>query len=207
MENDMTARLPRAVFASIPLSLAAFPAFAHHMMGGKTPSTFMEGFLSGLGHPVIGLDHFAFLLAIGIAVGAGGLSLMLPVAFMLAMAVGVVFHVQGIGIPWAEAIVAASVLLAGILLVRGRTLPVWAWGTLFAVAGLFHGYALGESVYGTDRSTLGAYLLGLVLVQSALTIGIAVLVRQFDTRRVAMAARLVGALVIGVGAAALVGNL
>ena len=26
-------------------------------MGGKTPSTFAEGLLSGLGHPVIGPDH------------------------------------------------------------------------------------------------------------------------------------------------------
>ena len=27
---------------------------AHHLMGGKTPSTFAEGIASGLGHPIIG---------------------------------------------------------------------------------------------------------------------------------------------------------
>ena len=35
------------------------PAFAHHLMGGRTPATFGEGILSGLDHPIIGLDHFA----------------------------------------------------------------------------------------------------------------------------------------------------
>src|SRR5262249_57584778 len=71
-ENVMTVRLSRAAILSIPFSLATVPAFAHHMMGGRTPSTFMEGLLSGLGHPVIGLDHLAFLLAVGVAVGVFG---------------------------------------------------------------------------------------------------------------------------------------
>src|SRR5262244_1869797 len=42
--------------------LLADPAFAHHLMGGRMPSTFVEGLLSGLGHPVIGIDHLAFLV-------------------------------------------------------------------------------------------------------------------------------------------------
>jgi urease accessory protein len=87
MHMHMTARLRRAALVSVPLVLAAAPVFAHHMMGGRTPATFMEGLLSGLAHPVIGLDHFAFLAAIGIAVGAFGLNLLLPVAFVVAMSV------------------------------------------------------------------------------------------------------------------------
>jgi urease accessory protein len=55
-------------------------------MGGKMPSTFGEGLLSGLGHPVIGPDHLAFLVAVGIAVGVGGLSLALPIVFVAASA-------------------------------------------------------------------------------------------------------------------------
>ena len=31
--------------------LVSLPAFAHHGMGGATPSTFVQGFLSGLAHP------------------------------------------------------------------------------------------------------------------------------------------------------------
>ena len=207
MENDMTVRFSRAVILSVPLSLAAFPAFAHHMMGGRTPSTFMEGLLSGLGHPVIGLDHLAFLVAIGVAVGVFGLNLLLPIAFIVAMALGVLLHVNGAGLPGAELVVAASVLLAGGLLAWGRPLPVAAWGALFAIAGLFHGYSLGESIYGADRSALGAYLLGLVVIQSLLAIGVALLVRHYGARLTSVAPRIAGAMILAVGVVVLAGNL
>jgi urease accessory protein len=203
----MITKLRRAAVLSVPLLLAAVPASAHHVMGGRTPSTFMEGLLSGLAHPVIGLDHLAFLIAIGVVVGVWGLNLLLPVVFVVAMALGVALHVQGAGLPAAEFMVAVSVVLAGILLALGRPLPVLAWGALFAVAGLFHGYALGESIYGADRAALGAYLLGLVVVQSALALGVALLTRRLDTRLTAWAPRALGTLIIGIGLAAMVFSL
>jgi urease accessory protein len=43
--------------ALVVVCLLAEPAFAHHPMGGLTPATFADGLLSGLGHPVIGLDQ------------------------------------------------------------------------------------------------------------------------------------------------------
>src|SRR5258708_39001607 len=43
--------------------LLADPALAHHVMGGRLPVTFADGLLSGLGHPIIGLDHFAAVVA------------------------------------------------------------------------------------------------------------------------------------------------
>ena len=39
------------------------PAAAHHFMDGTTPATAAEGLLSGLAHPLIGLDHLLFLMA------------------------------------------------------------------------------------------------------------------------------------------------
>ncbi len=54
--------------------------YAHHVMGGRMPATFAEGLLSGLGHPVIGIDHLAFIVAVGLAVGVAGLSLAMPAA-------------------------------------------------------------------------------------------------------------------------------
>ena len=58
-------------------------------MGGGTPSTFVDGILSGVGHPIIGPDHLAFLVALGIAVGVCRLSLVTPFLFLLAMSCGV----------------------------------------------------------------------------------------------------------------------
>ena len=65
MGDVMSLRLPcRAALSVISLFLMTASASAHHVMGGKIPTTFAEGFLSGLGHPVIGPDHLAFLLAL-----------------------------------------------------------------------------------------------------------------------------------------------
>ena len=164
-------------------SVFSTSAFAHHVMGGKTPATFAEGLLSGIGHPVIGPDHLAFLLAIGIVAGVGGLNLALPALFVIASAIGVMLHVNGINFPG------------------------WRWAALFAVAGLFHGYAFGESIYGAERSPLHAYLLGLILIQSALAIGTALFVRWRSVGVSEMASRLAGAAIIGVGLTALIGQL
>ena len=208
MGDHMSFRLlRRAVLVSIPFVLATAPAFAHHVMGGRTPSTFMEGLLSGLGHPVIGPDHLAFLLAVGVAVGVGGLNLALPAVFVMATAIGVVVHVNGIGLPATEIIVALSVLLAGFLIARGRALPVPVWVGIFAVAGLFHGYAFGESIFGAEASPLGAYLLGLVAIQGVLAVAIALVARRIGMGISEPASRLAGAAIVGVGFTALVGQL
>lgn len=208
MGDHMSFRLlQRTLFVTAPFLLASAPASAHHVMGGRTPSTFMEGLVSGLAHPVIGPDHLAFLLAVGVVVGVGGLNLALPVVFVAAMAIGVMVHVNGVGLPDAEIIVALSVLLAGVLIAYGRALPVAIWGTLFAVAGLFHGYAFGESIFGAEAAPLGAYLLGLVAIQSAVMVGIAMVARRMGSGISAWAPRLAGALVVAVGAIALAGQL
>src|SRR5688572_33501684 len=104
--------LRRTVFFAVTaLLLTLAPASAHHVMGGGLPSTFSQGLLSGLGHPVIGPDHLAFLIAVGIAVAVGGLSLALPIVFVAASAIGVVLHVYGLDVPGAELIIALSVVL------------------------------------------------------------------------------------------------
>jgi urease accessory protein len=202
------ASLRRTAFLAVPaLMLTLAPASAHHAMGGKMPSNFAEGLLSGLGHPVIGPDHLAFLIAVGIAIGAGGLSLALPLVFVGASAVGVALHVSGMALPGAELIVAASVILAGFLLARGRAVPLSGWAALFGIAGLAHGYAYGESIFGAESTPLFAYLLGLVAIQTALTIGIAMIARRGSANVSAIAPRLAGAAIAGVGAMALIGQL
>ena len=208
MGDAMSLRLLcRAALVPVPFLFTTASASAHHMMGGRTPSTFVEGLVSGLGHPVIGPDHLAFLLAVGIAVGFSGLNLALPALFVVASAIGVALHVNAVSLPAAEIVVALSVLLAGLLIARGRTLPVWIWAGLFAVAGLFHGYAFGESIFGAETSPLYAYLLGLILIQSALTVGIALFARHRGGSVSELAPRLAGAAIVGVGFAALIGQL
>ena len=60
-------RFTKTIGLSLATLLAATPALAHHPMGGEVPQTFWHGLLSGFGHPVIGIDHLAFVVAIGLA--------------------------------------------------------------------------------------------------------------------------------------------
>ena len=182
--------------------LTADPACAHHVMGGRTPSTFGEGLLSGLGHPVIGIDHLAFLVAVGVVAGLAGLNLLLPTLFVAASAIGVALHVKGVNIPGAEVMVAASVIVAGALVARGAVSSTALWGALFAAAGLVHGYAFGESIFGAETTPLAGYLIGLVVIQGALAVAIAALTRRLAAD--AIAPRLAGAAIAGVGLAVLV---
>ena len=186
--------------------LGAGSASAHHLMGGKTPSTFAQGLLSGIGHPIIGPDYLAFLLALGIAVGVFRLSFVNPFLFVAAMICGVAMHVAGLYLPAADPIVPVSVLIAGLMLiVEGRIAPAW-WMAVFVAAGLFHGYTYGDSIYGAEAVPLIAYVIGLAAVQIIMTVGVA-----FATRGLwklwSMAPRLAGAAFCGVGFAALVSQL
>ena len=57
---------PASAGAALIAVLSTTSAQAHHVMDGMLPSTFVEGLLSGLGHPIIGPDHFAFVVAVGL---------------------------------------------------------------------------------------------------------------------------------------------
>jgi urease accessory protein len=202
----LLSRIRCATLVGAGLLATAGTASAHHLMGGKTPSTFADGILSGVGHPIIGPDHLAFLVALGIAVGVGRLSLVTPLLFLLAMACGVAVHIEAVNIPAAELIVALSVLIAGALIALEWRIPANAWAVIFSIAGFFHGYSYGESIYGAETTPLAAYLVGLVAVQTALVVGIAFASRALWTAS-RIGPRLAGAAICGVGFAVVVGQI
>jgi len=191
------------------LSLAATPAWAHHPMGGATPSTLMEGLLSGFGHPIIGVDHLAFILAVGIAAAFTPQRLLSPLAFILATVAGCLLIVTGIALPFVEIAVTASVVLLGALILSGRRIPAAAYLSLFAVAGLFHGWAYGEAIVGAETTPLTAYLIGFAAIQYAIALaaGWVVLKLWKATGPEAVQPRLAGAVAAGVGAAFLIENI
>jgi urease accessory protein len=197
---SITSRL----FAAIAgLAILAEPAFAHHVMGGRMPATFGEGILSGLGHPVIGLDHFAAVVAVGCLAAAHRQGAALALAFVVAMMCGVAVHLQAVTVPAAEILVAVSVILLGAILLRRSDLPSSGALALFVVVGLIHGYALGESIFGAEPTPVYAYLLGLAVIQSAIALaamGVARMLLRSDVVKL----RLIGAGIAGIGLAVLV---
>ncbi len=149
--------------------LLATPASAHHAMGGATPSNGWEGLLSGLVHPVIGLDHLAFVVAAGLIAALHRRGVMIPIAFVAASLIGTGVHALAWNLPAPELLISLSVFLFGVLLMAERqSLPLSVG--LASAAGVFHGYAYGESIVGAESTPLAAYLLGLALVQLTIAV-------------------------------------
>lgn len=185
--------------------LVAGPAFAHHPIGDETPASFADGVLSGIGHPMLGLDHLAFLLAMGLVAAILGRVWTGPLAFLGASAVGVLATASGLGSPLVEPAVALSLLAVGALALRGRALGAGPTLGLFALAGAAHGMAFGGAIVGAEATPLFAYLLGLAMIQYALAAGAGLLAMRLggEQGQGAMPTRLAGAVAAGVGVAIL----
>jgi urease accessory protein len=183
--------------------LTAHTAWAHHVMGGKLPTTFVEGTLSGLGHPLIGLDHLAAVIAVGCLAAAHSLGPILVIGYVLAQVAGAALHVKGMTVPAAELLVALSVIALGALLVLRRSLPPFLALGLFVLAGLFHGYALGETIVGAEPAPLSAYFVGFAVVQIVIALAAMTIARVTAPAAAAPHAnlRLVGAGIVGFGVA------
>ncbi len=187
-------------------ALAAGPAFAHHPLNGAPMTTFAEGALSGVGHPLLGFDHLFFIVAVGVAAVFTGRALTAPLAYGAAMLAGVALVVSGVQLPMVEPAIAVSLLALGGLIARGKALPLNAAMALFAVAGLFHGWAFGESLAGNEGgaslAVASGYLLGLAATQWAIAVaaGMAMVKVWNAATAEAAPARIAGAVVAGAGA-------
>lgn len=186
----------------LSLMLLAQPAQAHHPMGGGLPVTFGQGFLSGLGHPIIGLDHLAGLVAVGALAAMMRQGLAIPLAFVVATMGGTGLHILGMEFPGVELLIAGSVLLLGVLLVLKDRLSTALVVVLTAAAGLAHGYAYGEAIFGAEPTPLLAYLTGFTLIQLAIATGVFWLSRRLLQPSSQLASfRSIGLVISGVGLA------
>lgn len=186
--------------------VTAHPALAHHASGGQLPVNAFEGFTSGLAHPIIGLDHFAFVVSVSLLAAIKRQGILIPVAFVLAAMVGTGIHLLQLSLPATEFFIAGSVLLFGILLAMKQEINGWIVLGLAAIAGLFHGYAYGESIFGAEMSPLIAYLAGFTAIQLGIAtvtflIGKAVLKKKIE--QPTMILRFAGFVICGIGFAVL----
>lgn len=169
MLNPHTIRAGAASALAAVTILAPSLAFAHHPTGGMMPTTLWHGFLSGIGHPVLGPDHLAFIVGIGLLMAISRRLAWLPLAFVATLIPGVLVHAAGIGIGPAEVIVALSVAVLGIALLAEARISPAVMASAVAVAGFFHGYAFGETIVGAEPTPILAYLVGLAVMIAATT--------------------------------------
>lgn len=136
------------------------------------PTTILEGLRSGLTHPALGLDHLAFIVVLGVVAALIPAGIPLIATFVATAAIGTMVHAANFDFPLSEHVVALSVLIAGLLVALGLGARQLIWLPFIGVAGLLHGYAFGEEILGADGLVIGAYLIGVVIVCSAIALAV-----------------------------------
>jgi urease accessory protein len=197
--------MPAILVALLVVLAAADPALAHHPTGGTTPTTFWHGLLSGLGHPVIGLDHLAAVIAVGCLAATQPKGALLAAGYVIATMIGAAAHIGEASVPNAEVFVALSVVALGLIVFRKTPLRRDVAFALFAAAGLLNGYALGETIAGAERAPIIAYFVGLALIQTAIALAVMFGQRMLSGRTQVqlLATRVIGSFAVGAGAAIL----
>ncbi len=145
-------------------------AHAHHPMDYATPATALEGLLSGLGHPILGVDHLLFILAAGVLAARQRGTFLLPLVFVVASNLAVAWRAAGA--PWdmSELWVAGSLIALGAVMLGARDPGRGLVAGLFFASGALHGYALAEAIVGAERTPLYAYFVGLTVIQCAIAL-------------------------------------
>jgi urease accessory protein len=164
--------LRRTIFAFVML----LPALAQAHLGTPAHS---HGFVSGIAHPLSGFDHLLAMVAVGIfAAQRGGRALwQIPLAFVSIMAAGGIPGMAGIGqIPLIEQLLAASVLILGIMIAAPAQLSLRAIIPLVGLFALFHGYAHGAEMSASASGSscgIGFLMTTAILLLGGIGIGLA----------------------------------
>ena len=148
---------------SIPQTLQAHEAGA----GG--------GFISGLTHPLFGLDHVVAMVAVGLWGGQlkNPAMWLLPVTFPIVMAIGGMLGARGLPLPFVEVGIAASAIVLGVMIAASIKPPLWVAATVVGAFAIFHGHAHGTEL--PEAAAPLAYGAGFVLSTGLLhAVGIAI---------------------------------
>lgn len=195
------ASVRRAAAASVVTLGATLPALAHVEQGQA------QGFVTGLRHPISGLDHVLAMIAVGLwgaQLGRPAVYL-LPVTFPMVMAVGGFLGLIGVPLPGVEVGIALSMLALGTLVATEARPPVAVAAAVVGLFGIFHGHAHGTEL-PPGQSGL-TYSIGFVAATGTLhAVGIAIgLVHRWPAGRQAL--RVAGAAIAVAGLYFLVGAL
>lgn len=150
---------------SLLLATAALPALAHPGHGGDV------SFFSGFAHPLGGLDHLLAMLAVGVWSALHARRIWLaPASFAALLLVGAMLAANGWAPPAVEPMIAASLLVMGLLIATRQSLAAPLAAALIGGFALFHGAAHGSElavgaapVAGMLSATLLLHALGVML--------------------------------------------
>jgi urease accessory protein len=143
--------------------MSAGSAWAHPGHGGT-------GFLQGLVHPLLGLDHWLAMTGLGIWSRAAGVPRKALATVCAGLALGAF---APMALPAVEPLLAASVLVAGLMGLGAAHLPARLGLVLAGAFSLVHGHAHGQEIVGAGAAagaicmSMGLMALGLLAARSA----------------------------------------
>ena len=136
-----------------------------------TDSGVHHSFLDGLLHPLTGLDHMAAMLAVGLWSAMTARRVWLaPISFAGMLMIGALLGLGGLQLSGVEPMIAASLLVLGLLVATRAQLPGVLAAGVVGVFAVFHGIAHGTELAGGSNgwtplvgmlvATLGLHLAG-----------------------------------------------
>lgn len=166
-------------FILLGLLWPALPALAHT---GALGDHVHPGFIAGLLHPFTGIDHLAAMLAVGVWSALAVRPVWVaPLAFVALLGAGALGGLAGVAVPGVEPMIAASLLVTGLLIATRAQWPVWAAALVAGLFAFFHGAAHGMELSGVG---VAQALAGMLIGSAALHLtGIGLGRWVFDQRR------------------------
>ena len=166
-------------FILLGLLWPALPALAHT---GALGDHVHPGFMAGLLHPFTGIDHLAAMLAVGVWSALAVRPVWVaPLAFVALLGAGALGGLAGVAVPGMEPMIAASLLVTGLLIATRAQWPVWAAALVAGLFAFFHGAAHGMELSGVG---VAQALAGMLIGSAALQLtGIGLGRWVFDQRR------------------------
>jgi urease accessory protein len=160
----------RTIFLTIVAVAMSAGTASAHVEGGLA-----GGFASGFAHPILGADHIAAMVAVGLwgaFLGTPAIWL-LPIVFPLVMALGGILGIVRVPLPGVEIGIAASALVLGAMVALAVKPHLAVAAVLVGAFAIFHGYAHGAEL--PDGSNAVAYSAGFVIATGLLHLcGIAI---------------------------------
>jgi urease accessory protein len=116
------------------------------------------GFVTGLQHPVLGIDHFLAMISVGvISVMMGRHAVwIVPAVFVLVMSAGGALGMNGVDIPLVEYGIAISVVVLGLAITLHEKLSLPWVMLIVGFFAVFHGHAHGVEMPWTASPYLYA---------------------------------------------------
>lgn len=170
----MQIQLKNALFLIAACALSAGASAHPGHETGEMALSHASAFMGGFMHPLTGLDHLAAMVAVGLwsalaARRAWPDLLWAPLGFAAMLLAGAFLGLQGVALPAVEPMIAASLLVIGLLVLTRWRVPGIAAAAGVGVFALFHGLAHGYELAGDANAlpVVAGMLAATVLLHAA----------------------------------------